>query len=250
MTNPLLTPWTAAFGLPPFAMIRDEDFGPAFDAGLAEARAAIAAIAGGVEAPSFANTVAAMEMAEAMLDRVGGVFYNLAGADSTEAREALMRDLAPKMSAFHSEVINNKVLFARVQAVWDEREAAGLAGEELRVLTLYRQMFLRAGAQLEGAAASRMTAVMSRLAVLGTQFGQNLLAEERGWMMPLAEGDLEGLPAFVVEAARAAGAEGAGTATTRSSSVFCFLLSFLSFLSFFFFFFLSFLSRFLSSLES
>ena len=221
MTNPLLTPWTAAFGLPPFAMIRDEDFGPAFDAGLAEARAAIAVIAGGVEAPSFANTVAPMEMAEAMLDRVGGVFYNLAGADSTEAREALMRDLAPKMSAFHSEVINNKVLFARVQAVWDEREAAGLAGEELRVLTLYRQMFLRAGAQLEGAAASRMTAVMSRLAVLGTQFGQNLLAEERGWMMPLAEGDLEGLPAFVVEAARAAGAErgAAGPVVTLNRSL-------------------------------
>ena len=64
MTNPLLTPWTAAFGLPPFAMIRDEDFGPAFDAGLAEARAAIAVIAGGVEAPSFANTVAAMELAD------------------------------------------------------------------------------------------------------------------------------------------------------------------------------------------
>ena len=221
MTNPLLTPWTEAFGLPPFAMIRDEDFGPAFDAGLAEARAAIAVIAGGVEAPSFANTVAPMEMAEAMLDRVGGVFYNLAGADSTEAREALMRDLAPKMSAFHSEVINNKVLFARVQAVWDEREAAGLAGEELRVLTLYRQMFLRAGAQLEGAAASRMTAVMSRLAVLGTQFGQNLLAEERGWMMPLAEGDLEGLPAFVVEAARAAGAErgAAGPVVTLNRSL-------------------------------
>ena len=114
MTNPLLEPWDAPFGLPPFAEITDGDFAPAFDAALAEARGNIAAIAGSAEAPSFANTIAALELAEASLDRVSGVFYNLAGADSTEAREALMRDLAPKMSAFASEVTNNKALFARI----------------------------------------------------------------------------------------------------------------------------------------
>ncbi len=205
MTNPLLAKWDGPFGLPPFNAIADADFGPAFDAALTEARAHVAAIADAADAPTFANTVGAMEEAEALLDRVSGVFYNLAGADSTEAREALMRDLAPRMSAFQSEVMANTALFARIEAVWEARE--GLGHEELRVLTLYRRMFVRGGAMLDGRDADRLAAVKSRLAVLGTQFGQNLLAEERGWSMDLAEADLEGLPDFVVEAARAAGEE-------------------------------------------
>ena len=211
MSNPLLTPWEGPFELPPFAAITDADFAPAFEQGLAEARAAIAAIADNAESPTFATVIDALELAEGTLDRVSGVFYNLAGADSTEAREALMRDLAPKMSAFSSEVTNNKALFAKVEALWQGREVLGLEPEQARVLELYRQMFIRSGAQLEGDAAERLTAVKSRLAVLGTQFGQNVLAEERDWFMALDEADLEGLPEFVVASARAAGAEkGAG----------------------------------------
>ncbi|MCU0898904.1 MAG: M3 family metallopeptidase [Cypionkella sp.] len=203
--------WTTPFGLPPFDQIRDEDFGPAFDSALAEARANIAAIADSAEPPTFANVIEALELAEGALDRVAGVFYNLSGADSNDAREALMRDLAPKMSAFSSEVSNNKALFAKIEALWQQRETLGLSDEQLRVLTLYRQMFVRSGALLEGAEAERLTAVKSRLAVLGTQFSQNLLADERAWSMPLAESDLEGLPDFVVASARAAGEErGAG----------------------------------------
>ncbi|MDZ4096347.1 MAG: M3 family metallopeptidase [Paracoccaceae bacterium] len=207
MTNPLLAPWTTPFGVPPFAAIRDANFAPAFEAALTEARHTIAAIAQASEAPSFANTIAALELAEAVLDRVGGVFYNLAGADSTEAREALQRDLAPKMSAFASEVTNNRALFQRIEALWRQREDLGLETEQLRVLELYRRMFVRSGAALDGAAAARLTAVKSRLAVLGTAFSQNLLADERAWFMELAEGDLEGLPGFVIDAAVAAGAE-------------------------------------------
>jgi peptidyl-dipeptidase Dcp len=207
MTNPLLTQWETPFGLPPFAQIGDADFGPAFDAALAEARANIAAIADSVDAPTFDNTIAALELAEGALDRVSGVFYNLAGADSTDAREALMRDLAPKMSAFSSEVTNNQALFSRIATLWQGRDALGLDAEQMRVLTLYRRMFVRAGAELRGDAAARLTAVKSRLAVLGTAFGQNLLADERDWFMPLAEDDLEGLPDFVVASARAAGVE-------------------------------------------
>jgi peptidyl-dipeptidase Dcp len=217
--NVLLQPWETPFGLPPFAAIRDEDFGPAFDEALARARAAIAAIAEG-EASDFAGVIEALELAEGDLDRVAGVFYNLAGADSTEAREALQRELAPKMSAFSSEVTNNKALWAKVEALWQGRAGLGLTPEQARVLDLYRQMFVRSGAALEGAAAERLTAVKARLAVLGTQFSQNLLAEERGWFMELAEGDLEGLPGFVVETARAAGAErGLGPVVTLNRSL-------------------------------
>jgi peptidyl-dipeptidase Dcp len=207
MTNPLLAPWTAPFGLPPFDVIRDEDFAPAFDAGLAEARAAIAAIADNPAPATFANTIEALELAEATLDRVAGVFFNIAGSDSTPAREALQRDLAPKLSAFSSEITNNRALFGRVDALWQARDALSLTDEQLRVLMLYRRMFVRAGAELDGDRAARMTAVKSRLAVLGTEFTQNLLADERAWFMELAEADLEGLPDFVVASARAAAAE-------------------------------------------
>ncbi|MBL4926604.1 M3 family metallopeptidase [Fuscibacter oryzae] len=220
MTNALLSDWTGPFALPPFADIRDEDFAPAFDAALAEARANIAAISGTAEVPTFANTIAALELAEGLLDRVSGVFYNLSGADSNPAREALMRDLAPKMSAFSSEVTNNKALFSRIETLWQGRETLDLSPEELRVLTLYRQMFVRSGALLDGEQADRLTAVKSRLAVLGTDFSQNLLAEERDWFMELAEADLEGLPDFAAAAARAAGAErGLGPVVTTNRSL-------------------------------
>ena len=211
MTNPLLQDWTGPFGLPPFEKITDADFAPAFDAALAQARAAIAEIAENAEAPDFTNTIAAMEQAEGTLDRVAGVFYNLAGADSTPAREALMRDLAPQMAAFSSEVTMNAALFARIEVIWNARDTLGLSAEETRVLELYHQMFVRAGAALKDAEAQRMKAIKERLAVLSTAFSQNLLADERDWFRPLAEDELDGLPDFVVEAARAAGHERGAT---------------------------------------
>ena len=148
--NVLLEPWDTRFGLPPFAQVKDEDFGPAFDVALDRARANIRAIADG-PAADFAGVIEALELAEGDLDRVSGLFYNLAGADSTDAREALMRDLAPKMSAFSSEVTNNKALWAKIDALWQGRDGLGLTAEQARVLELYRQMFVRSGAALEGA---------------------------------------------------------------------------------------------------
>lgn len=209
--NALLSQWDTPFGLPPFAAILDADFAPAFDVAFADARAAIADIAATPQPATFANTIEALELAEATLDRVSGVFFNLAGADSTDAREILQRDLAPKLSAFSSDVTNNVALFARIETLWQNRDALAIVGEQLRVLQLYRQMFVRSGAKLQGDAATRLTAVKSRLAVLGTQFSQNLLADEREWFMTLAEADLIGLPDFVIAAARAAGVEKAAT---------------------------------------
>ncbi len=220
MTNPLLDDWTGPFALPPFDRIRDDDFAPAFDAALAEARAAIAAIKGNAEAPTFANTVAAMELAEAKLDRVGGVFHNLVSSDATPAREALQRDLAPRMAAFSTEVLTDPALWGRVRDIWDRRETIGLTAEEMRVVTLYRQMFARAGADLTGAARDRMAAVKERLAVVTTQFTQNVLAEEREWFLPVTRDDLAGLPDFVVASAKAAAEErglpGHGLTLSRS----------------------------------
>ncbi|GAB1378521.1 M3 family metallopeptidase [Pararhodobacter aggregans] len=205
MTNPLLSDWHGPFGLPPFDAIKDADFAPAFEAGLAQGRAAIAAIAGNPEAPSFANTIEALEQADALLDKVGGVFFNLSGSDSNPAREALQRDLAPKLSAYSSEITSNAALWARIDDLWQRRESLGLSPEQARVLMLYHRMFVRAGAALDKAGSDRMAAVKSRLATLGTEFTQNLLADERDWFMVLD--DLAGLPDFVVDTARAAAKE-------------------------------------------
>lgn len=207
MTNPLLEDWTTRFALPPFDRIEDNQFGPAMETALDEGRAAIAAVADNPEPPTFANTIEALELADATLDRVAGVFYNLAGADSTPAREALQRDFAPKLSAYSSAITNNAALFARIDTLWQQRDDLGLSDEQMRVLFLTHRSFTRSGAALEGFARDRLTDVKSRLAVLGTQFTQNLLADEREWFMPLAEADLEGLPDFVIASAREAGRE-------------------------------------------
>jgi peptidyl-dipeptidase Dcp len=207
MTNPLLQDWSTPFQMAPFDAISDSDFAPALDAALAEHNAEIAAIADAAETPTFANTVEALEAAGASLDRVLSVFFTVAGADSNPAREALQRAFSPKLAAHFSEVSSNKALFARVAALWQDRDSLGLSDEQARVLMLTHRGFVRSGAALEGDAEARMKEIKARLAVLGTEFTQNLLADERDWFMPLGADDLDGLPDFVVDSAHAAGAE-------------------------------------------
>ena len=221
MTNPLLADWTTPFGLPPFDVISDADFSPAVDTALTEARANIAAIVANDDPPDFANTIEALEMADALLNRVLGAFYNVAGADSNKDREALQREFAPKLSAYGSEVSENKELFARIEAIWDARDGLELTDEQQRVLMLTRRGFVRSGAQLEGDAAVQLREAKSRLSVLGTDFTQNLLADEREWFMVLGADDLRGLPDFVVATAKAAGEEkqAGGPVVTLSRSL-------------------------------
>ncbi|WP_411891067.1 M3 family metallopeptidase [Yoonia sp. SDW83-1] len=221
MTNPLLSDWTTPFELPPFAEISDEDFAPAVDAALQQSRANIAAIAENAEAPTFENTIEALELADEKLGQVLGVFYGIAAADSNEKREALQREFAPKLSAYSSEVSENKELFARVEAVWEDRDNLDLTDEQQRVLMLTRRGFVRSGAQLEGDGAEALRDVKSRLSVLGTEFTQNLLADEREWFMKLEADDLQGLPDFVIATAKAAGEEkeAGGPVVTLSRSL-------------------------------
>ncbi|MCK4712854.1 MAG: peptidase M3, partial [Marinosulfonomonas sp.] len=207
MTNPLLSRWDTPFELPPFASITDDDFAPAFKVAIDEARANIVVIAGNADAPTFGNTIEALEQADEALGRVLSVFYNLAGADSTSAREELQREFSPKLAAYSSEISMNEALFGRVETLWGKRDELGLTDEQARVLMLTRRSFVRAGAQLQGASRDRLKDVLERLAVLGTEFSQNLLADEREWFMELGADDLAGLPDFVLDAARAAGQE-------------------------------------------
>ncbi|RBI75650.1 peptidase M3 [Roseovarius sp. TE539] len=207
MTNPMLETWNTRFGMAPFDRIEDGHFAPAFDTAMRAARAEVAAIADNRDSPTFANTIAALEAAGRALDKVLSVFFTLAGADSNPARQALQRELSPELAAFTSDLYCNKALFARVADLWARRNELALDPEEERLLMLTHRRFRRAGAALEGEAEQRMRAIMARLAELGTRFTQNLLADETGWYMELEERDLEGLPDFVVDAARSAGTD-------------------------------------------
>ncbi len=198
--NILLSDWNAPFEMPPFDQIKVADFAPAFDAALAQGRANSAKIAADVFPASFENTIEALERSDALLDRVAGVFFNIASADSTPELEALQRDLSPKLAAYQSELLMNAALFARVDAISDR----GLNDEQKRVLMLYRKMFVRAGAELKGDAKARLAEIMGVLASKGTAFTQNLLADERTWFMQLDADALDGLPADLVASAAAA----------------------------------------------
>ncbi len=207
--NPLLVPWTGPFEAPPFAAVRHAHFRPAFDETLAANRAEIAAIAGSQEAPSFANTIEAMERSGEALDRVASVFFNLTGTDTNDELEAIEMAVAPVLSRHASAIYLDPKLFARIDDLWRRRDSLGLMPEQARLLERYHVRFTRAGGALAPDAKTRLAAINERLATLGTQFGQNLLADEKGWEMVLDGGDdLAGLPKALVDAA-------AGAAETR-----------------------------------
>ncbi|MEW2917973.1 M3 family metallopeptidase [Ruegeria sp. ANG10] len=207
MTNPILSNWTTPFEIAPFNAISDDDFAPALEQAMQAHNAEIDAIAGNPDAPTFANTVEALEAAGEQMDKVLSVFFTVAGADSNPAREKLQRDFSPKLAAHFSGISSNKALFQRLADLWSRKADLNLTDEQARVLMLTHRGFVRAGGALEGEQDARMQDIKARLASLGTSFTQNLLADERDWYMELSENDLEGLPAFVVDTARAAGQE-------------------------------------------
>ena len=207
MTNPLLSEWTGPFGLAPFDQIDDSHFASALDEALERHNTEIQAIASNSEPPSFENTIEALEGAGEAMDKVLSVFFNLLGADSNSERQALQRDFSPRLSAHSSAIYANADLFERIETLWNKRSELDLSEEEGRLLMLTRRGFVRAGAALKGEAAKRMADIKSRLAMLSTDFTQNLLADEAGWSMELDDADMEGLPDFLISAAKAAGEE-------------------------------------------
>ena len=206
--NPLLQPWTAPHGLPPFDRLRPEHFEPAMRAAMAEHREELAAIGASTEPPSFANTVAAFDRAGRGLGRVASVFYNLTSSATGPELQAVQRALAGPMAAHHSAVYTDRALFARLDALHARRHALGLAAEEQRLLERMHLDFVRAGAQLPEPQRARFAQVMEQLAELTTRFGQNVLHDESGWQLPLTgEADLAGLPPFVRAAAQQAASD-------------------------------------------
>jgi peptidyl-dipeptidase Dcp len=206
-TNPVLADWAARFGLPHFAEVKPEHFRPAFDKALSRHRAEIDAVAAGKEAPSFANTIEALERSGQDLTRVSSLFFVLGGADTNDALEAVEREVSPLLARHDSAIYLDRALFARIDDLWRRRASLGLTAEQARVLDRYHTRFVRAGAALEKPAQDRLAAISERLASLGTQFGQNVLADEKAYAMVLEESDLAGLPEFARASARAAAEE-------------------------------------------
>ena len=203
MTNPFFEDWTAPFGAPPLDRIKPEHFRPAYDRALAEHASEIAAIAGNSAPPSFENVVQALEASGQLLTRVDGVFANLTSSATNEALQAVELEMAPRLSAHWSAITMHPVLFARLDALYRTRASLGLDAESLRVLERYHLDFVRSGAQLNDAGRQRLSAIAQRLAVLGTQFCQNVLGDEEEWHLPLSEAQMGGIPAALREACAA-----------------------------------------------
>jgi peptidyl-dipeptidase Dcp len=220
-SNPLLAPWTGPLGMPPFDRILPEHFPPAFAAAMEEHLAEIAAIGTDPAAPSFANTIEALERSGRALGRIGALFSNLASSLGGEALEALDRDLSPQLAQHGMKVALDPAIFARVAALHARRDQLGLEEDQLRLLDRTHLGFIRSGAALSPAEKTRMAAISERLAVLHTAFGQNVLHDEKAWHLPLAEDDLEGLPDFIRAGAAQAAAERGipGYAITLSRSL-------------------------------
>ncbi|MES0882311.1 M3 family metallopeptidase [Roseibium sp. SCP14] len=206
--NPLLADWTTPFELPPFDAIEPAHFEEAFDISMKEARQESDAIADQEATPTFENTIAALEKSGKQLTRVARTFFNLTGADTNEAIQKIERDIAPKLAKHSSDMLLNAKLFARISALWDQREALDLGEEEEKVLERYYKMFQRAGAGLDESGKTRMAELSQRLATLGTSFSQNVLKDEATYQLVLeSDKDRAGLPDFLLTAAAEAAKE-------------------------------------------
>jgi len=173
--NPFSCKSTLPFEAPPFDRIEEQHFLPAFTEGMAQHRAEVQRIAADDAAPSFANTVEAMERAGALLGRTASVFFNLTGSTTTEALQRIQAEVAPKLAAHSDAIWLDPALFARVQQVYDDRKA--LQPEERRLTERYHLSFVRNGARLDTAQQHRVRQINERCSELTTKFEESLLKE-------------------------------------------------------------------------
>ena len=203
--NPLLQVWDANFGLPPFSQILPVHFIPAFDQAFPQHLAEIDSIASLSELPSFNNTLAEFDRSGRLLERITLLFHNLTASETSDELRAVQLEMAPRMAAHENAIFMHAGLFARIDALHQQRAALGLAADQLRLLERVHLDFVRAGARLRDHERVRYGEIMTELASLCTRFSQNILAEEAAYTLPLnGEADLAGLPPFVRDAARSA----------------------------------------------
>jgi peptidyl-dipeptidase Dcp len=203
--NPLLAEWTGSYGgVPAFDRVEVEHFRPALQAAMATTVAAVEKIATAPEPATFDNTIAALERATRSFHRLHWIFNVWSGGLNTEAFQAIERDMAPKLAAYRDEIHQNAALFARIEAVYQQGQQAGLSAEQQRLAWKVHNDFLRSGARLAAPAKQRLRAINQQLAGLFTRFSQNVLADENERFLVIEdEGSLVGLPQSLRDAARA-----------------------------------------------
>jgi peptidyl-dipeptidase Dcp len=212
-SNPFYAESTLPFQAPPFDKIKDADYEPAIDAGIAQARAENEAIANSAAAPTFENTIAAMEKAGQLLNRVTLVFFGVTQANTNDTLQKVQETVTPKLTALQDSIYLNNKLFARVQTLYDEREKLGLDAESLRLLEVDYQQFVKAGAKLSDADKTKLKKLNEEESVLSNAFTNKLLAgtkaaafstKDKAMLAGLSEAQMEA----AVVAAKGRGQEG------------------------------------------
>lgn len=200
--NPFAQPSELSLYYPPFDAISNEDYEPAFEAGMAQHLVEIDAIVAQDAAPSFDNTIVKLELAGQLLNRVSRVFFALSGAHTNDQIQALQQQIAPQLAAHDDAIVLNADLFARIQALFADRAELGLTPEAVRLIEQYHTDFVRAGAALSREEKSRLREINGELASLQTKFSQNVLNEVNAMALVVdSREELTGLDAALIDAA-------------------------------------------------
>lgn len=227
-TNPFLSEYDTPFGVPPFEQIKPEHYKPAFEQGMKEQIAEIEAIVNNPEAPTFENTIVALDQSGQLLNKVSYVFFGQTNANTNDSLQALSREMSPLLSKHGDDITMNAGLFARVKAVRESADTANLDKEQMKLLDETYKDFVRNGANLDAEKQEQLRKLNTEISSLQVQFGQNMLAETNAFRLVVdKKEDLAGLPANLIasaaETAKADSMEGKWVFTLHNPSIMPFL---------------------------
>ncbi|MBQ2511062.1 MAG: M3 family metallopeptidase [Bacteroidales bacterium] len=188
MDNPFFSTWNTPYEIPDFAHIKNEHYMPAFREGMRRQMAEIDAIVNNSETPTFENTVLAYEYSGALLQEVSAVFFNLSECENSDEMEAIAEEVTPLLSKHGDDIALNEALFARIKAVYDQREALGLTGEQRRLVEKHYNDFVRGGANVVEGQRARFRKVNEEIASLTLRFAQNVLKATNSYKKVLRDG--------------------------------------------------------------
>ena len=200
--NPFLSDYGTPYEVPAFDKIQSEHYLPAFEEGMKQQKAEIDVIVKNRATPDFQNTILAYDKSGELLDKVGGVFFNLMECMSNDEMQNIAAEIMPKMSAHGDEISMNPLLFEKVKYVYDNRHNMNLDDQQIRVVEKYYSDFIRSGAGLNEADKETLKGINERLSLLSLQYGNNLLAENANFKLVVDNAaDLSGLPQSSIDAA-------------------------------------------------
>jgi len=226
--NPFFTEWNTPFQTPPFDQIKDVHYMPAYQEGMKQQQKEIVAIVNNSEAPTFENTIEAMDNSGVLLSNVGNVFSNIKSANTNDEMNRIAKEVAPLLSKHNDDIRLNEKLFEKVKTIYGQKEDLNLNHEQNKLLEDYYKDFVRGGANLDEEQKTELRKINEELSVLSIQFGDNILEENNSFEMVLDnQEDLAGLPDAVIssaaETAKEKGYEGKWVFTLHKPSLIPFL---------------------------